>query len=263
LYSAYIYIVRNFGQYCLNEKIIGGVMRRIFLLLLIPSLVCALDAPNVDISLEQTGDDFEVTLLWDPVPGAEGYCIYSLEGDPFGTGLLLECVAEPPYTLITGGQDFYYVLAEQYTEQVFYYEPSSYLNFDDSLPGTDGRISPFAELDFNYFYLETFEDGALNTPGASANDGVPVVPSNYTDTVDGDDGVIDGTGWGRSYSAFPVTDIIFSFDADLLGNLPTHAGIVWTDVGASAGYYCDTYFEAFDAEGVSLGEIGVSFKSCV
>ena len=47
-----------------------------------------------------------------------------------------------------------------------------------------------------------------------------------------------------------MTGISFSFDADMLGSLPTRVGIVWTD---GAG---ETYFEAFHADGDSLGTIG-------
>ena len=44
--------------------------------------------------------------------------------------------------------------------------------------------------------------------------------------------------------------ITFTFDATVLGHLPTQAGIVWTD-GAGT-----TTFEAFGPGGVSLGQIG-------
>jgi hypothetical protein len=71
------------------------------------------------------------------------------------------------------------------------------------------------------------------------------------DSVDGDDGIIDGSGLdGDSYfSASGSTGISFIFDETALGALPTSAGIVRTD---GAG---ETTFEAFDAGGVSIGSI--------
>jgi len=118
-----------------------------------------------------------------------------------------------------------------------------YLSFADS---------PFNGGSFSYFYLETFEDHLFNVPGVSASAGgvtsVVFGPSIH-DSVDADDGTIDGSGLqGDSYfsNSGPV-GYTFTFDAATLGALPTHAGIVWTD-GADA-----ITFEAFDANGVSLG----------
>lgn len=119
--------------------------------------------------------------------------------------------------------------------------PSPYLSSADS---------PFNSLTFTYFHLESFEDGALNTPGvtvAPANLSV-INPSDFTDSVDGDDGAIDGLGrLGRSL--FGGGPIVFTFNATALGSLPTHAGIVWTDGQG------DITFEAFDQNGTSLGTL--------
>ncbi len=129
--------------------------------------------------------------------------------------------------------------------------PSPYLSFADS---------PFNALSTNgglsYFYLETFEDNLFNTPGVSANNGVVVAPGTYTDSVDGDDGVIDGFGNG-GHSFFGYGPVTFTFNASTLGALPTHAGIVWTDGQ-------NPTFEAFDALGVSLGTlIGTSADNSI
>ena len=72
------------------------------------------------------------------------------------------------------------------------------------------------------------------------------------DSVDGDDGTINGTGLaGDSYfSANGSAGIRFTFNANALGSLPTHAGLVWTD---GAG---QVFFEAFNAQGVSMGVRG-------
>ncbi len=124
--------------------------------------------------------------------------------------------------------------------------PTPYLSSSDS---------PFTGGSFSYFHLEDFEDHLLNVPGVSASAGgvtsVTFGPSSH-DSVDADDGAIDGSGLaGDSYfSRAGSTGITFTFDAAALGSLPTHVGLVWTD-GAGT-----TFFEAFDSSGTSLGGIG-------
>ena len=51
------------------------------------------------------------------------------------------------------------------------------------------------------------------------------------DSVDPDDGAFDGSGLlGDDYfSRSGSTGIVFTFSAAVLGALPTHAGLVWTD----------------------------------
>ncbi|MBM2835245.1 MAG: hypothetical protein HW406_2406, partial [Candidatus Brocadiaceae bacterium] len=104
------------------------------------------------------------------------------------------------------------------------------------------------------FFLEDFEDHLFNTPGvsASAGDVTSVSFASLHDSVDADDGVIDGSGLdGDSFfSGSGATGITFTFDAGVLGSLPTVAGIVWTDGSG------ETTFEAFDSLGASLGTIG-------
>lgn len=129
--------------------------------------------------------------------------------------------------------------------------PTPYLSFADS---------PFAGTSFQYFHLENFESGSTQAPGLSASGGSITTPSLATDSVDGDDGVIDGLGRnGRSLLSAGVSSIDFSFSAAALGQLPTHAGVVWTDVGnVTSGNFAfgAVRFEAFDANGLSLGVIG-------
>lgn len=131
--------------------------------------------------------------------------------------------------------------------------PSPYLSFADS---------PFKGIaGFSYFYLEDFEDGLLNTPGVSSSGGTVLAPSGSTDSVDGDDGAIDGDGThGHSLISTPATKTLtFTFDAAKLGGLlPTHAGIVWTDVGVSSPRtgFDEVTFSAIDGTGASLGSIG-------
>ena len=121
-------------------------------------------------------------------------------------------------------------------------------------PYTGQADSPFNGVDFSagYFHLEDFEDALLNVPGVTPSAGAPFAPGGITDSVDEDDGAIDGSGTaGNSFfSGSGATGISFTFDAAVLGSLPTHAGVVWTDGSGTI------QFEAFDSEGASLGTIG-------
>lgn len=134
-----------------------------------------------------------------------------------------------------------------------YLGPTPYLSAADS---------PFASVAFTeYFHLEDFEDGLLDAPGLSASEGFVTSPDTLVDSVDGDDGVIDGNGNGGHswYSGGDANMLRFSFDETVLGAYPTHAGFVWTDVGIVAGEnfgFAEIEFEAFDAAGVSLGVYG-------
>jgi len=131
--------------------------------------------------------------------------------------------------------------------------PSPYLSFSNS---------PFNGTAFRYFHLETFEDGALNTPGVTASIGGLSGPGSSGDSVDADDGSVDGSGAnGRSwYTQNASKYITFTFSAALLTNLPTHVGVVWTDVGAATPTlgYGDVIFEAYDAGGALIGTNGAS-----
>jgi hypothetical protein len=121
--------------------------------------------------------------------------------------------------------------------------PTLYLSRNDS---------PFvASITAGTTYLETFESGALTTPGVTITGGSVITPSGITDCVDADDGAIDGSGTGgHSLFGSGIAGITFTFDATALGDLPTQVGIVWTD-GAGT-----TLFEAFGPGGVPLGQIG-------
>lgn len=129
--------------------------------------------------------------------------------------------------------------------------PSPYLSFNDS-PFRRGTF-------FSYFYLENFEDGALNTPGVTSNSISVLNPAPLTDSVDADDRLIDGSGTdGHSLYSNNNSSITFTFDRLPLGSLPTHVGIVWTDVGfanPTNGFDLVT-FEAFDPFSISLGITG-------
>ena len=149
--------------------------------------------------------------------------------------------------------------------------PSDYLCFDADATRASGdcnnKDSPFKNVPFVNFYLDNFEDKAINTRGVTATASCPGYPAELgcpfssirgfaptgTDSVDEDDGAIDGSGQttarDRGHAMWSATPIEFTFDADALGGLPTHAGIVWTDGGATGT------LEAFDAAGESIETI--------
>jgi hypothetical protein len=127
-----------------------------------------------------------------------------------------------------------------------FYGPSPYLSPADS---------PFAGLSFEYEFREDFEDGQLNTPGVSASAGSVGPPSAFADSVDTDDGSLDGNG-NRGWALFSHVSqgFTFTFDAAVLGHLPTHAGVVWTD--AESPRTTSVFLESFDAKGSSSGFFG-------
>src|ERR1022692_3801680 len=122
--------------------------------------------------------------------------------------------------------------------------PTPYLSKNDS---------PFlASINAGTTFLETFESGALTTPGVTPSAGAVFGPSSITDSADADYGTIAGSGTAGHafFSANGAAGITFTFSAATLGHLPTQAGIVWTD-GAGT-----TLFEAFGPGGVPIGQIG-------
>jgi hypothetical protein len=137
-----------------------------------------------------------------------------------------------------------------------YLGPSLYVQASDGFSSSAWTVAPGG-----YFYLENFEDGALNTPGVSGS-GTILSPGSLTDSVDADDGVLDGLGNdGRSSYSAGNTILTFLFTGSGPGGaLPTHVGLVWTDVGFNTNPARDGYgtvqVEAFDAVSVSLGVFG-------
>ncbi len=130
------------------------------------------------------------------------------------------------------------------------YAGSATFIFDPDKPYLSVNDSPFlGETDFA---LEDFEDGLVNILGVTIDGGILRDPSNFTDSVDADDGVIDGSGTdGHSYWQLQGTEgFTISFDEDALGGLPAQVGFAWTD-GNVDGLF---RLEAFDANGVSIFE---------
>ena len=120
-------------------------------------------------------------------------------------------------------------------------------------PYLSAADSPWNSVSFSSFYLETFEDGLLNTLDVTAAGATNVSDAGgqFTDSVDSDNGPIDGFGIsGRShYTTSGTTGITYTFGTATLGQLPTHAGVVWTDLTGAA----DVFLEAFDQNSISLG----------
>ncbi len=132
-----------------------------------------------------------------------------------------------------------------------FFGPSPYLSFDDS---------PFKSLPFDYFHLEKFESGFTNLTGATINNGWTVIyPAGLTDSVDADDGIIDGSGTnGHSFfSGTTQSNLNVNFIAAWLGGrLPTHVGVVVTDVGmvfSGPTGVGTVVFSATDTNGMPLG----------
>ena len=116
-------------------------------------------------------------------------------------------------------------------------------------PYLSGLDSPFAG--HAGWQVEDFEDGLLNIPGLSASVGRVRGPSDIRDSVDGDDGFIDG--WGNDGYSYAINAsearVDFSFDIGELGKLPTEAGLVFTD-GVANGTFI---FKAWDADNNLIG----------
>jgi hypothetical protein len=128
-------------------------------------------------------------------------------------------------------------------------------------PYLSSADSPFAGTPFSYFHVEDFEDSLLNTPGVIASAGIVLSPAALTDSVDADDGSVDGFGTaGHTRYSNGGSSLTFTFSAVVLGALPTHAGVVWTDVGFASVQdgFDNVAFEAFDAANNSLGFISPS-----
>ena len=120
-------------------------------------------------------------------------------------------------------------------------------------PYMSAADSPFNGGTYSYFFLEDFEDAQLNTLGAAASGGNVIGSDVYVDSVEGGSA---GHSW---YSGFVFESFTFTFDPVALGALPTHVGIVWTDIGwnAARSYYDDVVFEAFrQADGSTHRKFG-------
>jgi hypothetical protein len=99
---------------------------------------------------------------------------------------------------------------------------------------------------FQLISMTNLPDGAFSVPGVSASTGTSNVP-----TVIGPGGSIDSVdGHGNNgHSLFASPAITFTFNPNVLGYLPTVAGIVWTDGDLPI------HFTGIDAQGNSIEQV--------
>ena len=122
----------------------------------------------------------------------------------------------------------------------FYNSDSSYLKASDS---------PFSGSNLT---LENFEDGLLNVADVNANQGKIKNSGSKTDSVDKDDGNVDGKGkLGHSWQSGDSKKITFKFTSS---DKPTFAGLVWTDGKKDS----TVTFRAWDKSGDLIGKIKVT-----
>ncbi len=132
-------------------------------------------------------------------------------------------------------------------------------DFQSHMPYRSFADSPFKNSHYLYFYLEDFEDGKLNTPGVSVNQGSLVIgdlgyKSRFVDSVDADDGRLDESGLqGHSLWSKSNFSLVFVFNEQVLSKLPTHVGMVWTDAPNSPM----VSLVAFDSKGEPIGRTSV------
>ncbi len=99
------------------------------------------------------------------------------------------------------------------------------------------------------FHLENFENGSINAL-LTATGGSIRGPSSSTDSVDGDDGSMDGSGQGGHSYSTNGRSMTFRF-ASVQGNKPTMAGLVFTDGRPNSMIT----FRAWDANGNLIGRV--------
>lgn len=121
-----------------------------------------------------------------------------------------------------------------------FFGPSSYLSEAD-IPGGFYQTGVPA-------FLDNFEDGPGIGGGLTASHGSRIGPGAFTgarDSVDGDDGAIDGSGVTGSswFSGSGATGVQFTYTGS---DLPTAFGLVWTDGAGSIT------FKAFDGSDTLL-----------
>jgi hypothetical protein len=144
------------------------------------------------------------------------------------------------------------VLAEPLGENATLIGPVHYRSF---------AASRFARASFAYFHLEDFENGILDTFNVLAPHGMVLQPAGQAVPAEAEDGTTDNARSSHTtWYADGNSILTFSFSKELLGEWPTDAGLIWTDVGFAniRGGFKSVLFEAFDASNNLLGAIGPS-----
>jgi hypothetical protein len=109
--------------------------------------------------------------------------------------------------------------------------------------------SPFYANAGGSFHLENFENGSTNAL-LTAIGGSIRGPSASTDSVDGDDGSVDGSGQGGHSYSTNGRSMTFRF-GNVGGHKPTMAGLVFTDGRPNSMIT----FRAWDANGDLIGRV--------
>lgn len=180
--------------------------------------------------------------------GIHGFELWKSDGTENGTVLVKDLVTDSnfgsyPGNFIEVNGKLFFTAADQPSGSTTLLGPSPYRSSADSPFNLSGVG--------NDFQLEDFEDGQLNTLGVAAIGGGVRAPSSLTDSVDADDGTIDGSGnLGYDYLVRPGSSgITFVFDANALGGLPSNVGIVITN---GFGGSPSAFVEYFDASGLLI-----------
>lgn len=113
-----------------------------------------------------------------------------------------------------------------------------------------------------YKDLENFESGKIGALGVTISPGFIVGPHVFRDSVDGDDGAVDGLGRNGHTWAPEAETVTISFNAESIGKYPTHVAAVWTDVAYTTGDYGYAYvtIAIHDREGKEVGSYDFESK---
>lgn len=130
----------------------------------------------------------------------------------------------------------------------------------DPVPYSLFAASPSTRALFDYSELEHLEDCLFHASEGLASQGIAPRSASMRDWVDAGSSASDSGNSGYTWYFNGVSSITFTFSAELLGALPNHAGLIWTDAGlANVREGSDSIlFEAFDTANNLLGIIGPS-----
>jgi len=129
------------------------------------------------------------------------------------------------------------------------------------IPYTSFASNSYAHALFDCFDVEDLEDSSLSASGDPALHGMAPRSAGLPDLVVEDaSSILESGASGRTWYFNGVSSITFTFGAALLGALPTHAGMVWTNLGLAnvRKGFDSVLFEAFDTMNNSVGLVGPS-----
>jgi hypothetical protein len=127
-------------------------------------------------------------------------------------------------------------------------DATSTLFFNANQTYTGISSSPFSGL--GSLTVENFENGSINSLMTAVGGSIRG-PGPGTDSVDGDDGSVDGSGSGGHSFSTNGRRMTFRFSGAQGGVRPTMAGLAWTDGRPNS----TVTFRAWDANGNLLGRI--------